>query len=191
MAKKTNLTKPNIDALLERTNTASPTKEDMALVRQYLDENPKTSEQNEPTQVVIERLVAAYCPDSKLLQEVTLRHFEKRRQEMGYSNSPWIVRSLIDQVIVCEFRLTRFELTHYNNVDGTSHTLTSGIYYEKRLGMIQRRFQRAVEALAKIRLVMAEVELLEQKAEAKKSQARLAKQQSTLASQRLYKALSD
>lgn len=191
MAKKANLAKSNFDEVLKRTNTANPSKADMALAKQWLDENPKQLEANEPTRAAMDRLVSAYCSDSKLLKEITLRHFEKRRQEMGYDNAPWVVRSLIDQVIICEFRLSRFEVTHYSNTDGTSHTLTSGLYYERRLSMIQRRYQRAVEALAKVRKVMAEVAYYEQKAAAKEAQARLAKHQSTLASQRLYKSLSN
>ncbi len=50
--------------------------------------------------------------------------------------------------------------------------------------MIQRHFQRSVEALAKIRKVMAEVDYYEEKARAKSKQA-------SLASHKLYKSVSN
>ena len=110
------------------------------------------------------------------------RNFAARRKELDYDGSPLIVRLLIDQLLLAEMRLSQFELEHRNKTL-SSHTLTVGIYYEKRLQMTQRRFLRAAESFAKVRRLLAEADFYEEKARAKRAQG-------TLNSHRLYKSLT-
>lgn len=63
---------------------------------------------------------------------------------------------------ICWLRLAEAE-TQFTVHTSKSHTLTSGMYYEKRLTLAQRRFTRAVETLARVRALRARVEAAAEK----------------------------
>jgi hypothetical protein len=74
-----------------------------------------------------------------------------RRELRGENPSP--VESLLAQhAALCWLRLAEVELLYTSKL-GTSHTLTVGAYYEKRLSMAQRRFTRACETLERVRMM--------------------------------------
>ena len=101
---------------------------------------------------------------------------------MNDASESTIVRMLIDQVLLCQMRLIQFEVTHANRTN-EPHTFAAGIYYEKRLSFMHRRFLKAVETLAKVKRLLSEAEYREQQAKHKRGQG-------TLVSQKILKNLT-
>lgn len=66
-------------------------------------------------------------------------------------------RMLIDHVVVCDVRLSVVELLHASALSG-SHSLAVGDYWERRLTLTQRRFERAMVTLAKTQASLARAE---------------------------------
>lgn len=64
---------------------------------------------------------------------------------------------LAQHAALCWLRLAEAEI-EFSAHTSVQHTLTVGIYYEKRLTLAQRRFTRAVEALARTRALLARAE---------------------------------
>lgn len=170
-----------LDAILARTNKENPDPADLKVLREHLDENPDLIALNDPTRRAFAAIRDSYSTTGALT-ELMKRNFAARRKELDYDASPLIVRLLIDQFLLSEMRLAQFELEHRNKT-ANQHTLTLGIYYEKRLHMTQRRFLKAAESFAKVKRLLAEVDFYEEKAREKRSQG-------TLNSRRLYKSLS-
>lgn len=70
----------------------------------------------------------------------------------GDDDAPQLERHLIDHVIACYLRLWIAE-RDYSAIQKSQHTLTLGAYWEKRLTMLQGRYLRAVDMLARVRRV--------------------------------------
>lgn len=70
----------------------------------------------------------------------------------GYEDAPELERHLIDHTIACYLRLWTAE-REYTTIQKKEHTLTQGMFWEKRLTMLQGRYLRAVEMLARVRRV--------------------------------------
>jgi hypothetical protein len=64
---------------------------------------------------------------------------------------------LAHHAALCWLRLAEAEI-EFTSHTSVQHTLTVGIYYEKRLTLAQRRFARAVETLARTRALLARAE---------------------------------
>ena len=64
---------------------------------------------------------------------------------------------LAHHAAICWLRLADAE-AQFTLRTSNQHTLTSGIYYEKRLAMAQRRFKRAVETLERVRMMKRRAE---------------------------------
>jgi hypothetical protein len=70
-------------------------------------------------------------------------------------------RPLIDHLVWCEQHLELVQ-QFYTRTMAESITLTKGMYWERRLTLVQTRYLRAVETLAKIRRVRVEALAVEQ-----------------------------
>jgi hypothetical protein len=72
--------------------------------------------------------------------------------DYGYPDAPQIERHMIEHVVACYIRLWVAE-REYSSILKEEHTLTRGAYWDKKLSMIQTRYLRAVEMLARVRRV--------------------------------------
>lgn len=72
--------------------------------------------------------------------------------EMAGENPSEVESLLAQHIALCWLRLAEVELQYTSTLSG-SHTLTTGVYYEKRLTMAQRRFTRACETLERVRMM--------------------------------------
>lgn len=98
-----------------------------------------------------------------------LRPAETRHDLAGVNPSE--VESLLAQhASLCWLRLAGVELLYTSKL-GTSHTLTLGAYYDKRLTMAQRRFTRACETLERDRMMKQRAAQVGAGAEAKRRRA--------------------
>jgi hypothetical protein len=78
------------------------------------------------------------------------------RADLGLATSPPLEQLLIQQVALCWLNLNLVEYRHVNTMK-QSITLTVGAYWDKRLSMAQKRFIRACESLARVRLLSRRV----------------------------------
>lgn len=79
------------------------------------------------------------------------------KRELEGENPSRVESLLAQHAALCWLRLTEVELIYTSKL-GTSHTLTLGAYYDKRLSMAQRRFTRACETLERVRMMRRRAE---------------------------------
>ncbi len=99
------------------------------------------------------------------LRECWSERLRQTRLNLGFKDAPEAEQLLISHVALCWLRLNLVEHGYTSNTSG-EHTLTAGIYWEKRLTATQKRYTRAVETLAKVRALTAATRLIESRMEA-------------------------
>ena len=99
------------------------------------------------------------------LRECWRERLNQVRLDLGFNDAPEAEKLLISHVALCWLRLNLVEHGYTSNTSG-EHSLTIGIYWEKRLTAAQKRYTRAVESLAKVRALTAATRLMESRAEA-------------------------
>lgn len=161
--RKTESEHEQLMGLIKRTDKENPKPEDLAEMRKLLDENDGLVKINNITKKVFDRAVQI-CSKSELVRELFSRQIKEKRKELGIETALPIERILIDQVVICWFRLNQMELIHTDKTY-ESHSTETGLYWEKRLSGAQRRFIKACETLAKVQKHLAEANLREQQAQ--------------------------
>jgi hypothetical protein len=71
------------------------------------------------------------------MREIYRRQIADKRKGLGFETASPIEQILMDQIVLCWFRLNHFEMIHANKT-AESHTLASGIYWDKKLSSAQR-----------------------------------------------------
>lgn len=148
--------------LIKLTDKSDPKAEHLKMIRKHLDDSEALVKLNEVGQRAIARVIETYS-DSALLRELYQRQIDAKRKELGYESACVVERMLIDQLALCHLRLNLIEMYHAEKVK-QSHTLETGMYWDKLLTNYQRRFERACESLAKVKRLLAEAELYEERA---------------------------
>jgi hypothetical protein len=179
MAKKTNAIAtsepPNKDqirkrflGLVQKTNKNDPRTADVEELRKMLSDHRA---------LALWRMVGGIAQAAELtmlsrasfltpaLRECWSERLRQTRLDLGYNDAPEAEQLLISHVALCWLRLNLVEHGYTSNTSG-EHTLTAGIYWEKRLTAAQRRYTRAVETLAKVRALTAATRLMESRTEA-------------------------
>ncbi len=77
--------------------------------------------------------------------------------ELGYKDSTFVEKMLIDEIIMRWLRLQSMEIGH-KNATSQSHTREQGTYFDKRLDMAQKCFLRSINTLAKVRKMIAQTQ---------------------------------
>ena len=146
--------KPEIFALLKRTNKENPTAADLAELRETLRDNPQIWQNvGDLSRGIENRLL----PDNALTAECLKVKLEQMRDELGWQNSSELEKLLIEQICLTWLRLHALEGVHLSKTS-ESHSLNEGTYYDKRLSEAQKRFLRATETLAKVRKMLAQTQ---------------------------------
>jgi hypothetical protein len=141
------------DELLQKTNKNYPKDSDVAAFRKLLGDNPnlKLYERTVGVMGYAESfLLQVGSPLSPGLNEVLREKQREIRKRLGYDEASEMEKLLITHAALCWLRLGLIEIG-YSNVMSQSITLTLGAYWEKRLLMAQKRFERACEALERVR----------------------------------------
>lgn len=157
----------DFQALIERTDKENPDPRDLKLMERHLDENLALVNANDISQHAFAKAVES-CATSALMKEIYQRKIEENRHGLGYQMASPIERMLIDQVVLCWFRLNSLEMIHASRTF-ESHSAEHGLYWDKRLNAAQRRFIKACETLTKVQKCIAEAELRIMQARAKRS----------------------
>lgn len=77
--------------------------------------------------------------------------------ELGYENSTFVEKMLIDEIVLRWFRLTNIEHLHHQNTS-SNHTSEHCNYWDKRLTQAQNRYLKSINTLAKVRKMIAQTQ---------------------------------
>lgn len=140
--------------LIVKTNKTDAKEQDVKELRAYLDRNPKmwrvVGDLAQQAQARVLEVLNA-TPPLRVSLEVGLKQL---REELGYKDSPAIERLMIDRVILCWLRMNLIEFDYTaKTMTGDSHTLTLGLYLERRMSLASNRYNKALESLAKLRVL--------------------------------------
>lgn len=137
-------------AVLRATDKEKPAPSDIIKLRDYLERYPELAQETGDLayQAKIQILDNA-MPKQRGSAICVEAVYDAMRADMGYEGASTIERSLIEHVCLCWLRLYATELRYEVNMKDA--TLAQGEYWEKKLSANQRRYLRAVEALARIR----------------------------------------
>jgi hypothetical protein len=136
--------------VFDRCNVDDPSEQDVTAMRGLLKEAPDLWRVVGDMCGVVTRNVIGEMRATPAVKESVLAGREAMRQGLGYEASPLLEQMLIDHLLLCWVRLQLAEHT-YTGCIKEGGTLNQGIFWEKRLSAVQRRYLRAVETLARIR----------------------------------------
>lgn len=157
----------DIFALVQATDKENPKDEDVRLLREQLRDNP---------QVWREVADLARAAENRILSNNALRReclalrLEEMRDLLGWTTAREIERLLIEQVCLSWLRLNLLEAVHHEETSGL-YPLDAALQWDKRLREAQKRYLRAIEALARTRALLAQAAINEQRAKVKEKLA--------------------
>lgn len=164
MAKKTEIKRSveikggqDLVALVARIDKGDPAPEDVQALTKELNEKPQLYRSIGNLQSNVFSEILRESVSSAFLKECAERYIEEMKIELGYKDSTFVEKMLIDEIIMRWLRLQTME-TYHKNATSQSHTLEQGIYVEKRLDLAQKRFLRAMDTLAKVRKMIAQTQ---------------------------------
>lgn len=153
---KAGKSKRDFEDILSATSKKNPKQEDIAALRELMDESASIwriyGDWAKQTEDII---LKEYFESNVLVLESVKRKLAELRKELDWENAGVLEKLLIRQICLTWLRLYFVERQHHQNTY-QSHTLTVGIYWDKRLNEAQKRHLRAIESLAKVRKMTAQ-----------------------------------
>ena len=141
--------------LIQKTNRENPAPEDLDRLRKEFDEVPELYRNvGNSANTIIHRILDDLSGKSAFVREATERYMSEMKTELGFHTSTFVEKMLINEILMRWLRLQVIENDH-KSLTYQSHTLTEGMYYEKRLHMAQKRYLRAMETLVRVRQMIA------------------------------------
>lgn len=149
---KAEQTRAKFQALLDKTNKEHPSPKDVQALSDLLSGNRKLKLWRDVVSAghLAELMVIQNARATAGLKECWKHRLQVLKKDLGYDEAPLLEQLLIQQAALCWLKLNLVELS-YSGTLAQSHTLTLGMYWEKRLSAAQRRFTRACETLARVR----------------------------------------
>ena len=139
------------EAIINRVNAENPSRKDREAFQALVAEKPQAWAE-----------MGAVCLNARDLYLSTMRPIEAEaiklrlaeiEKELALPGDGPMEKLLIGHIVLCHLRLQMIERA-YTDAMNQSHSLTLGIYWEKRLSAAQKRFIRATENLARVRKLM-------------------------------------
>lgn len=144
-------------ALVKRIDKGDPKPEDLKALSAELDKHPSLYRSAGNLQHNALTEILRDCVTSAVVGECAKRHIEDMKIELGYTDSTFVEKMLIDEIIMRWVRLQNMEIYH-KNATSQSHVLEQGMYVDKRLDMAQKRFLRSMSTLARVRKMIAQTQ---------------------------------
>ncbi len=162
-------------AMLKRVNTDKPKAADMEALQQLFDNDARLWRVvGDVAAHATEATIKAAYSGSALHRESIQRKIKELKEELGAGEASPLERMLIDHASLFWLRLHVTEATYTHRLLASdSHSHDSGVYWEKRLTGAQRRFNRALESLARVRALAAATRLIESRAEVARAAKRV------------------
>ena len=145
-------TRTKFRALLDKTNKEHPNPKDLKALSDLLSDNRKLELWRDVASAgyLAEIMVIENAHATAGLKECWKHRLQALKKDLGCDGASMLEQLLIQQAALCWLKLNLVELS-YSGTMKQSHTLTLGMYWEKRLSAAQRRFTRACETLARVR----------------------------------------
>jgi hypothetical protein len=87
---------------------------------------------------------------SDAFKEVAKAKCRQLREALGYANANKLEKLAIEQIVLCWLNYYQIEIVHSGKLS-QSHNTETGLYWEKRLDIASRRYNRALDTLSKMR----------------------------------------
>ena len=107
--------------------------------------------------MIFNSILESAAGESEFGRETMRRYVENMKAELGFHTSTFVERMLIDEIAMRWLRLQVMENDH-KSATYRDHRFSEGMYYDKRLHLAQSRYLKAVEALAKVRKMIAQTQ---------------------------------
>ena len=141
------VTKSEIEDLLERCNVARPKAADLAALRKVMASPIAGTYIGALTGTALARGIIASTGASKIVTDAELNRLHT---DLGGDDCIPVERGLIDHIVTCWARVQMAEQKLTIATSG-EHNRDSGLYWERRVTEAQRRYLRALALLAKMR----------------------------------------
>jgi len=139
-----------VAALLQRCNTKKPKEEDVTALQEWLQKLPDLWQVCGDLAEETLTLTISRWSENALVRESLREGQHVLQRNLGFEQASPLEQMLIGHIGLCWLRLQMVEQC-YTSRHAESVTLAVGKYWEERLAATQRRYLRAVEALARIR----------------------------------------
>ena len=153
-------------ALSDKVNAQPYSERDVERVRDMIRAHPDLKlwrRLPSPGQTAIDYLLQMQIAGGAIAECWRERVYEMK-EGMGFDQAGTVERMLIQHVILCWLQLTFIELSYANILAGVnSPSLEFGRHWDRRVSLAQRRFTRATDALARLRLLTKAAELAEER----------------------------
>lgn len=130
---------------------AKPTKDEIAELRTLVSAHPDLVKMGDVAALAESQFLAGYSVQPAMRVFVTARAADLRRQ-LGYAESSELERMLIYEVVLCWLDYNRIVAAHAQNTQEFKFRDMEA--WERILSSKQRRYLRAVEALARVRRLL-------------------------------------
>lgn len=140
-------------ALIRRMEKDKPNPKDVSEFRKLLANHPTLwAMAGDMARIARDKMLAGLNANA-LIRESVEEGIRRYARDLAGADAPVIERLLAEQAALCwaNCYLTQY---HYHQVFSESVTLNQGLYWEKRLTTVQRRYLRALETLARVRRVL-------------------------------------
>jgi hypothetical protein len=155
------LTKPDqaektLSEIIAATSKKNPKEEDLQTLRKMMKEDANIWQMYGDWAHQCELMIMRdYFESNDFLGETVERKLRDLRNELNWETSTVLEKLLIRQICITWLRLYYVERQHHQATTG-SHSLTHGVYWDKRLSEVQKRHLKAIESLAKVRKMTAQ-----------------------------------
>ena len=154
-----------VSQLCARTDKEKAKREDVEALKIEFAKHPELWQvAGDLTRRAANRLVDELL-STAFIKEAARFGMDERRKELGYDEAAPLERMLIERVVICGMYLDLLQMTVITK-QKESHSTETGLYWDRRMANATRRFERAVESLAKVRMMTAATRLIESRTEA-------------------------
>jgi hypothetical protein len=172
-----------LSALIDKANRGKPNGPQVKALRQFIDSHPEMAKEHNVVAYSVRRGLMLKISAEPGNFELFEREYEKNRDELGWKDASPIERLMIERVMLCWMRLLWCEHYDAGFMQG-GVSMRESEYADKQLARAHSRYVRALESLARLRLLTQALRYAEAKAdlaEAKASEVSIRRSQRAVA----------
>lgn len=144
-------------ALAKRIDKGDPSPADIKALATEFERKPQLWRSLGNYQSSVFALVLKSVNQSAFVGECGKRFVEEMKTELGYHSSTFVEKLLIDEIVMRWLRLALADNAYTVNTERT-HSISDGIYHEKRVTLAQKRYLKAIDTLARVRKMIAQTQ---------------------------------
>lgn len=137
--------------VLDATSTENPKREDIDELRRLLKEYPELWRVAGDFASLATDAILKSATSQVVVRESAEYGLEVLKKEMGYDHAPVLEKLLIENVAICRLQFYDAQAKHARGTSGSSVSIASADYWERRLMHSHVRYLKACETLARVR----------------------------------------